>query len=553
MNTVKSKKVLMIGLDGAPWELMKLWIEKDALPNITKLAKKGVIAPLTSVLPLSSAPSWSSIVTGKNPGKHGIFEFMYRRKDSYDLSPVNSTFRDGKALWDILGEYDKKVCVMNVPFTYPPKKLNGFMITGMMTPPEVEDFTYPLSLKDEIDKAVNGYEIDIRKIYIDGREKNFLKDLSEVTEKRALTASYMMNKYEWDYFTVVFTGTDRIQHFFWKFMDQKHPSYDAEKALNYKNVILEYYQRIDDFIGNLLRSTDRETTTILLSDHGMSSMHKRIHLNNLLIELGFLKLKKGILSSSKQLFYKMGLSPLNIFNIVTKFNLATKFKQTTAKIGGILKTFFLSLEDVDWSLSTAYSTMGIGQIYLNLEGREPEGIVTSKQYEREREKIIEALRQYTDPSSNKKIFKHVFSRDEIYEGPYMERAPDIVVLPNHPYGLFTRYSFGSGSIFDNSVLVSGTHRMRGFLLLSGPEFQNGYELKYANIMDIAPTVLYAFKIPIPKDMDGQVLTPAFNDIYLKSHPVKFTEELSTDTHSKHQLSEQEEKKIRARLKNLGYL
>ena len=553
MNPAKPKKVLVIGLDGAPWELMRLWIRESALPNITKLAEKGVTAPLTSVLPLSSAPSWSSIVTGKNPGKHGIFEFMCRRKDSYDLSPVNSTFRAGKAVWDILGEHDKKVCVINVPFTYPPKRLNGHMITGMMTPPGADNLTYPLYLKEKINKAVNGYEIDIKNIYRDGKEASFLKNLTEVTEKRALTASFMMNQYEWDLFMVVFTGTDRIQHFFWKFMDPEHPSYSAKKSLRYKNAIFEYYQKIDDVLGRLLCGTSGETTTILLSDHGMSSMHKRIHLNNLLIELGFLKLKKGVFSSSKKLFYRIGLSPLNLFNMVTKFNLATGFKQTTAKMGGVLKTFFLSLEDIDWSMSTAYSTMGIGQIYLNLSGREPEGTIPSEDYEKERKKVIQALRHYRDPSNDTKIFKHVFSRDEIYEGPYLDSAPDIVVVPNPPYGIFTRYSFGSGSIFDHSAMVSGTHRMRGFLLLSGPEFQDKHELKYANILDIAPTLLHSFEVPIPEDMDGQVLTHAFNDVYLKSHPVRFTKELSTDTHPKHRMSKEEEKKVRARLKNLGYL
>ncbi len=496
-------KVLAIGLDGVSWELISRFVRDKKLPNIEKEFKQGVSAPFYSTYPISSASSWSKIVTGKNPGKHGLYEFMRRKKGSYDLMPLNSTHRQGKSIWDILGDNERRLCIINTPFTYPtPKKLNGIMITGMMTPPGVDDYTFPKDLKEEVDKR---YEIDIKEVYKGNNEKGFYNDLMEVTNKRVDVGLDLMKKYEWDYFMFVFTGTDRIQHFFWKFIDENHPQHPKKNAQKYKEMFIGYFQRIDEYIGEFRKTAGDDANMILLSDHGMGNMNKRIHLNNLLRKQGMLKIKRSLIPQIKNTTYYAGFSPLNIFKLISKLKIKTKFKPTTADMDGILKAFFLSLDDVDWKRSIAYSTMGIGQIFLNLRGREPQGCVKEEDYETIREEVIGILKSCKDDDTGIRLFKNVFSRDDVYHGENLEDAPDILVEANEPYGLFTRYSFGHGKVLDMPQSISGTHRLEGFIALSGPDINPGSTIKNASVIDFLPTVLKLMNIPIPNDIDGRAL------------------------------------------------
>src|SRR5512135_727140 len=190
-------KVFCIGLDGATFDLIRPWAESGQLPTFKKIMDGGAWSELRSTVPPVTASAWSSFMTGKNPGAHGLFDFMQRRRDSYDLAPVSVLDRDGKAVWDLIGEAGKKVIVMNVPVTWPPQPVNGLLITGMLTPRGAENYTYPRELADELRSHIGEYIVYSDEVYSKGRGDIFMQALKYSAEQRTRAAEYLMQKYPW--------------------------------------------------------------------------------------------------------------------------------------------------------------------------------------------------------------------------------------------------------------------------------------------------------------------------------------------------------------------
>jgi len=553
-----ANKILVIGLDGASLELIDPWIKENKLPNIAKIIKNGVSGNLKSTLPPYSAPAWSSIITGKNPGKHGVFGFTMRKSDDYDVMPVNSSLRKSKDLWEILNEHGKKVIVINVPLTYPTRKVNGFLITGLMTPRGANDFTYPDSLKEEIRKIAPEYKIEPDEYYVKGREDIFLKDLYTTTENLTKTTLYFIKKHKWDFFMVVFTGTDRIQHALWHCMDSNHPAYNPKNGKKFGDAILKFYQKVDDIVGKMLDRIDENTTIIILSDHGAQPVHRLLHISNLLMKIGLLKLKKGIYTRFKYLLFKLSFTPLNLYKLLLKLGLG-KLRQTIQtktgkkKIKSQLQKIFLSLEDIDWSRTKAYAG-GQNQVWVNLRGREPKGIIKpGVEYEEVRSMIIDEFKKFKDPQGGQEIFQLVLKKEDAYKGEYLGQAPDIVVLPNSTYSIFFGHEFGSNLIIDWPFdYTYSDHSMNGILTLTGPFIKKGKTLN-GEVVDVAPTILYLLQIPIQSDMDGKILTEAIEPTYLRLNPIR-REQVTPETDlTRYQFSREEEEEVKARLRALGYL
>ena len=221
-------KVLIIGLDGATWDLIKPWAEEGKLPTFKKLMEGGVYGNLKSTIPPWTIPAWNCMLTGKNPGKLGVFTFMCRSPDSYVFRPYFLLNKPPKSVLDIISENGKTVCAVNIPMIHYAYKINGCMVAGWLYHPS-RPITYPEELKSELDSITGGYEIDVievevlphefKEIEIEGKEA-FLKYLYRVTEKRAKATEYLLDKYDWDFFMVVFVGPDRIQHRLWEDKDE---------------------------------------------------------------------------------------------------------------------------------------------------------------------------------------------------------------------------------------------------------------------------------------------------------------------------------------------
>jgi predicted AlkP superfamily phosphohydrolase/phosphomutase len=501
-------------------------------------------------------------MTGMNPGKHGIIDFVHRRQGSYRISPVTASDRKARSLWAIAGAAGRRVGVMNVPVTYPPEPVNGFMITGLLTPSLNARYTYPPELATELDAEVGGYRIHLKPTYSQGGMDEFLDDLEVLTHKQVTATQYLMRKHEWDLFTVVYRGPDGVQHALWHATDPAHPLYSRRHGERYGGGILDNYRRMDAHLAELISLLDEDTTLVLMSDHGAGPLHQFIYVNNWLLKWGFMHTRRSLASRLRWLLFRMGLAPVEIYDVLLRLRLGfVKGAVTKGKNRGLLTSLFLSFTDVDWTRTTAYAVGNGGQIYVNLRGREPQGIVEpGAEYERVVGQIIDHVNEMTDPRTGERIPVDVYRRDEVYSGDHLDLMPDVVFLPRDlkrmPFG---EYEFGSHRLIGPARSISGTHRMNGILMLWGAGIAPGRKLDGGHIVDVAPTVLALMGLEIPSDMDGQVLDEAFLDGAVP--PIRISNAGDADRRGHDQepgdreadLSKEEEQEIAERLRGLGYV
>ena len=551
----KKARVFIVGLDGATFDLILPWIREGRLPSLSHMMENGVYGELKSTIPILTPAAWSSFMTGKNPGKHGIVGFFTREKEGYVVKVVNSTDRSAREIWTILSENGKKVGIVNVPLTYPPKSVNGFMITGMMTPPKSDNFTYPTLLKEEVEKVIGGSTLDPLLTSLE-REDVFINELFGSTEKLAKISLLLIEKQELDLFMVVFNGTDYIQHRFWKYIDPQHSEYKAEKSVGYRKMFLQFYQKIDEILGNFLKMAGERTTVIVMSDHGAGPLHKYIHVNSWLMQTGLLKLRKRLITRLKCFLYKIGISPEKIVNALFSIhlgNIRIKTNRTDKKLQNISTKFFMSFSDVNWSKTKAYS-IGSGIIYINLKGREPSGTVSpGQEYESLREQITTRLYELKDPETGEFVIEKVYKKEEIFTGPHIDTLPDLVFIPKPRYTTFEEHGFAANSIITQSKFVSGTHKLNGIFIMKGGGIKKSTTLQETSIMDVAPTILYLLGLPIPTDMDGRVLEEALTSSYLRLNPIRYAKDSTRFFLKKRDEVCEDEVEIKSRLRALGYI
>ena len=552
-----SNKLLVIGLDGASFNVLDSLIEKGYLPTIAGLIASGARSDLTTTFPPITAVAWSSFMTGKNPGKHGIFEFVRRDHQSNRELAVNASFLQGRAIWDLLSDEGNKVIVHNFPCTYPPHEINGLMIADFMTPRGRRDFAYPASLLEEIEAEFGSYRLHLSQTYAEGNVDAVLDELFDELEYKAKVAEYLMTRYEWDAFFQYFWGTDRIQHELWHIIDDQHPRHNEEEARVYRDRVYEYFKRVDEILGRLIVVAGKDPLVLIASDHGFGAAHKYCSLNIWLLQEGFLQLKPDVATRAKKLMFSLGVTPELAFKLTRKIPAALRPARGVSSQPGaskLLGKFFLSFNDVDWSRSTAFSKGNYGQIYVNLKGREPNGSVAESQYDTVRDAIIERLRALNDPATGGPWVGQVFRREDIYNGPLVGDAPDIAFLPaDMRYLPLGNADFTSNKFMVDAFGISGCHRMNGVMIASGSGVERGRVLDGARIYDMAPTLLYLTGHGIPDDMDGRVLQEMISGDYSRTHPVRFSTASDNQQTNGVEYSEDENADVIERLKSLGYV
>lgn len=549
-------KVVVIGLDGATFYVLKPWIDAGYLPNLAYMIRKSVSGNLKSTIPPLTAPAWASFMTGKNPGKHGLYDFhRYNPTKEPPASLVNSMDIQSRTLWQILNEKGLKVGVINVPMNYPPPQVDGFLISGFDAPSVESDFTYPEELRVELLQKFPDYSFIPEKGY-DHKllETNYgfnslLRELERIIQIRGEAALYLMERYLWDFFMVQFQNTDTLQHFFWEYVDPN--IYDVN--LQRKRAILKFYQRLDGLIGRIFETAEKQTQRvikIILSDHGFSSYCGSINPNKLLVENGYLcieqrlKEKPESFSSWRKLKRTIGeISPPFVVIVYKKLTGATG----ESPIHGIRNSFFDSFSQVNWKQTKACvlsSKSSCGLLYFNQQGRNPgEATELSKEY---KDELIEKFNQMRDPISGAFIFRKICKGEEIYSGK-AGHPPDLVLIPQE---MIVSSSIGNQFIEHYEKVVGG-HLEDGIFIVEGYEINENQEIHSAEIIDLAPTILQLFGLPIPEDMDGKVLTEVFKvtpDIRYEA-----VSELSVGKVDGYELSDQDTEAVEKRLKALGYL
>ncbi|MFC2029616.1 alkaline phosphatase family protein [Chloroflexota bacterium] len=558
----KAKRIMIIGLDGVPLGIIQRWAEDGHLPTLRRLMETGAVGDLRSTVPPTSGPSWSSFVTGMNPGKTGIYDFLYRREGTYHFPPVNASQRGGTTMWRYLSDAGYRVGVLNLPMSYPVEEVNGFMVSGWMTPYAATDYIYPPELAVELEGVVGNYRIYPTETFTEGRRESFLKASYDLLEMRTKTAVHLAGTREWDVLLTVFFDTDRLLHQLWHYLEPDHPWRDDGE--DRESIVRDYFQQVDRSIARLLETADDETQVVILSDHGMGRANNFIVLNNWLLETGLLRLKGDLWTRFKELTFRKGFTLRNVHQIADRLGLAQQAEYVAGYfVDHLLKLAFLSFLDVDWANSKAYSFgRHLGSVYVNVRGREPQGTVEpGDEYEAVRAEIEALAYEFQDPRTGRKLIGKVLRREEIYTGPFVDQAPDLVLLPKEPSDIFFGLAdFGHRATVSTVYRYSGMHRDYGMLIMNGPGIRPGAEIDGAAIQDIAPTVLHVMGQPVPTDMDGRVLEDAFAEGFMEAFPLQTAEAAEpgepgedADPSDEAGYTEEGEKEILERLRGLGYM
>ncbi len=459
----KRKRVMLIGLDCVEPDLVfNRWL--DELPNLKSLYEQGLHGPLRSCDPPITVPAWSVMMSSKSPGVLGVYGFRNRADHSYDRYAIaNSLAIKEDRLWEILSRAGKRSIVIGVPGTYPPKPLNGVMVTDFLTPDISCEYTHPPELKKEIEEVVGEYILDVRD-FRSGNKAKILADIYEMTRKRFQLARHLLDREDWDYFMMVEMGTDRIHHALWDNMDPAHRFYKAGNE--FESAIHDYYIEVDREIGELLKLADEETDVLVVSDHGAKRMDGGICVNEWLMANGYLALME---------------------------------KPETAVP--------LSRVKIDWPKTKAWGDGGYyARIFLNVAGREPQGTIPPEDYEKVRDELIAGLKSIRD-ENGKEIGTKVYRPEELYQ-EVRGVAPDLIVYFGDLYWRSVG-TVGGGKLhtFENDTGPDGAnHAQEGMILLKpAAGLAQGRRLEGAKIVDVAPTVLQLLGLPIPADMEGKVL------------------------------------------------
>jgi predicted AlkP superfamily phosphohydrolase/phosphomutase len=453
-------KAFVIGLDCAePTLVFERW--REHLPNLNRLMDAGSYGQLTSTIPAITVPAWASMLSSKDPGQLGVYGFRNRADYTYEnMNIASSRVIKVDRVWDILSRAGRQVAVAGVPQTYPVTPVNGCLVSSFLTPSTRSQYTHPPELKQEIAEVVQGeYMFDVPQFRTE--DKDFLLDqIYAMADQQHEVIKHLMASKPWDFFMHVDMGVDRIHHGFWKFFDARHPKHEPGNP--YEHAIRDYYVHIDGQIGERLDMLDDDTAVLVVSDHGGQPMMGGICFNEWLKQEGYLVLD----------YQPEGIVPLEKC-------------------------------EVDWSRTIAWGSGGYyARLFLNVKGREPEGIVEPADYERLRNELAERISSITDLDGNN-IGSVAYKPEQIYR-QVNNIAPDLIVY----FGDLKWRSVGSLGLNRVITLENDTgpddanHAQQGLYIYYHPHRRGQGLGPRQHLMDVAPTILDLAGVNVPDDMQG---------------------------------------------------
>lgn len=540
--TPATPQVLLIGLDGATWRVLEPWSNAGRLPHLSALMERGARGILRSTVPALTLPAWSSCMTGRNPGRHGIFGFRQPAARSYERGRLaNASDLRASRLWNVAGRAGKRVGIVNVPPSYPLQPVNGFMVSCMLTPPSEERIIEPPELRAEL----GPYRIDtelprnLRRGAPDyeRRAVEYLEALGEQTRWRTDAILRLAQRMPCDLLCAVFYAPDRAQHFFWELT--AHAAIDTEGSM--ERAVRALYSTIDDAVGRLVDRAGPDATVIIVSDHGFAPAPRRlVRVNRWLADHGLLYQHR---------FWRARRKVVRTF-----FPASWRSRYDT-----------LEHIMIDRSRTSAWCEAldepGTAAIWIHAADRYPLGCVRSEAHYRAVQREIQTgLRDLTDADGTP-VFRSVEPRSEIYEGPFVDDAPDMLAVCAEGYGIGAkplgaelRASEAIGD-FDEAEYSghTGVHDPSGIYLMAGPSIAARGECEPLPIEAIAPTALYLLDVAVPHAMDGQVATSLVDSGHLARRPVRVSDEDDDTPAAPGWSSPEDEALIAERLRSLGYL
>ncbi len=517
-------KVLVFGMDGATWEVLAPLIESGAVPTLARVAREGVTGPLASTVHPHSPTAWASFLTGMNPGRHGIFDFVRRRAGSYEVEAINARHRSGRSVWQILSERGVSCGIMNVPMTYPPEKVLGYFVAGAFTSDSIPRFTYPRAVEEEM-KTLLGHPYKASVYVWDYSEEReavdaaallkYAEGLVAVEDERVDVSLALVERYHPRFVVHVNTATDRAQHHFWQHQDRSRPEYDP--AHPFADAVARTYIAADRGLARLWEAMGEDTTVIVMSDHGGAPMGRAMLINRWLEREGYLARVRPARFSRGGFARSVFLSARRLAQRVLAPRARAKLRGRVPGVWG-MKMRYLRPAAIDWSRTRAFSEGTFGNIYLNVRGEEPLGLVDPGA---ERDALVKEIRgkleALVDPETGLRPVERTHARDELYHGERVQDGPDLVAVLRRGYQMVGDVTVtahtGSrrtaqplfASSLGNRRQFTGIHSPEGILLACGGRVAKGARVEGAHITDIAPTILRTFDVPVPPEMDGRVL------------------------------------------------
>ncbi len=543
-------RLLIVGIDAATLKLVRPWAEQGYLPHLSRFFCEGAWGVLRSTVPPFSPAAWSTFATGKNPGKHGVLTFAQTFPDAYEPRFINASCRAGKPFWEIAAE--RGICggIINLPFSYPPRGFNGFMVAGMLSPAIDRRMTSPPEIFDELRALCADYQVDVN---IANRRdpqapRLFLERALRNVENRTRVATGLYRSHRPPLFCVVYTSTDRVCHYYFREMER----WQHGEPTEFGDAILNVYRKVDEGIGALLAEAGEDADVLVVSDHGAGPIRARLSMQRALARAGLLSERKPGLARRLLRQALLGLArslPRTIVRrVIERFTGASNWALSQFRAGSI-----------DFARTLAYAAEDVEGAFVNLRGRQPRGIVEpGEQYEQVRDRIIEVLAALTDPATGKRVARRVYRREELWHGPFVANLPDVVmeqadwIYDTKPTSTFDPedvfYSVegaGKPGLFD-----TGRHTRDGMLLALGPHIRPG-ELAETDIVDIPATALALLGCAVPGDFDGRVLTEMLTpDLQTWSPGGEATEDTEPQGEA---FSGKDKKAVEDRLRGLGYI
>lgn len=548
--------LLVLGLDGATLRLAGRWMDEGKLPVLAELRRRGRWGVLHSTIPPATLPSWTTFMTGVNPGRHGIFDFTRREPGTYRVRFVNSTFRKAPSVWRVLSDAGRQVGVLGMPGTYPPEPVNGCMVSGFdapVTTRATRSFIHPRSLADEVMRLGGFTFADFQEFNVGpGWYRTALSKLLQGVERKRDLALALLSRQAWDCFCLVFGETDTVSHHFWHFHDELSPRHDRAAAVQFGDSIELVYRAVDAAIGELMARLPG-CDVLIASDHGFGGAGDRaVYLNRFLAGRGWLRFGEGggggrVADLAKRAALRLVPPSWQRAAFRSLNGRLADGMESRARFGGI-----------DWSQTRAFSEElnYFPSIAINRAGHEPHGVVSEAEYDGVCARLKDELLAWRDPQSGDAVVRRVWHRRDVYDGPWVEHAPDLLLELSEPQG-FSYCTMGSRGengpeirrleahelIGGKRFSMSGSHRSDGMYILAGRDVAAGEA--DAQMVDMAPTILGVCGLPVPASMEGRALLPGFD---LGGHGNGLDAAADEKFYS-----EADEEILEERLRALGYL
>ncbi|MBD3181834.1 hypothetical protein GF312_06055 [Candidatus Poribacteria bacterium] len=529
-------RTVLIGLDGATFSVLNPLMQNGTMPFLKDFIGKGVSAILPSVIPPLTPPGWTTIMTGRSPGNHGILDFFrFESPESKYLTFNTARNIECETIWSIVSRHDQKATTLNFPTMIPPQPISGFIVPGWVTWRSLRRSCYPSSLYDKL-KEIPDFSIKMLGMDL-GTEEQAVSGCPEDEwvewvkhhidrEKQWFTVlKYMMINEPCELTAIVFDGVDKLQHLFWRFIHPDFmPNEFTPKEQEINKLCMQYFSQMDFFISEIVNLAGDDGRIFMVSDHGFTASSEVFYLNTWLSQNGYLTWSEK--AEAHENPYELGVS-----NAMRYFEL------------------------IDFEKTTAYSTTPSNRgLYISVAGRKDEFGIPPEKYESFRKELIHKLMQIKDPNSGEQVVKKIWTREEAFAGTAMELAPDLTLdLRDHGFTSILK----SDSFIKKRKEITGTHHPEGIFIAGGNGIHKGLKLNEVSILDVVPSLLYSMSIPIPEDLEGKVPVEVFDKEYIRENPVAdgppTTKPEKNTASSKFKQSEEEKAKVMEKLKALGYL